>query len=75
MNDKDLVLAAANLARAAPERWKNFMDALAAYTEDKGIECIQSPIDMLQVAQGRAQGLAALGRLLDGCLRICREHR
>lgn len=60
-------MAAARLARTAPQQWDEFIEALSQYTEQKCIECIQSPPDMLQVTQGRAQALAALGRLLEDC--------
>ena len=53
--------------RAAPERWRTFLSALSDYTEDRAIELVQAPPDMLPTAQGRAQALSTLVRLLDGC--------
>lgn len=69
MNDRDLVMAAAVLARGTPEPWRKFVDALGEYTESRCVECIQAQSDMLQVAQGRAQGLVALLRSLDTCIK------
>ena len=62
-----MVLAAAHLAQSAPRQWDEFMTALADYTDHKVVECIQSSSEMLQAAQGRAQALLALGRLLEDC--------
>ena len=60
-------MAAARLAQSAPLQWVEFVDALSNYTEHRCIECIQSPPDMLQVAQGRAQSMVAFLRLLVDC--------
>ena len=60
-------MAAARLAQSSPQQWDEFLTALADYTDHKCVECIQSPPDMLQIAQGRAQGLVGLGRLLEDC--------
>ena len=62
-----MVLAAAHLASTAPRQWDEFIEALSIYTDQKCVECIQSPPEMLQVSQGRAQGLVGLGRLLEDC--------
>ena len=67
MNDKDMVMAAARLAQSSPQQWDEFITALADYTDHKCVECIQSPPDMLQVTQGRAQSLVSLGRVLEDC--------
>lgn len=69
MNDRDFILAAAALARRAPDEWKQFMDTFGDYVEDKIVECIQAPVEMLQVAQGRAQSLVKLGQTLGDCLK------
>lgn len=70
MSDKGLVLAAARLARTAPQQWDEFLAAFGEYADDKIVECIQSPPEMLVVTQGRAQGLASLGRLLESCRKV-----
>ena len=67
MNDKGLVMAAAVLARFAPEQWGNFVKAFFEYADDKIVECVSAQIDMLPTAQGRAQALVQLGKLLEGC--------
>ena len=67
MTDRRLIVAAARVAHRAPEDWAEFISAFVAYTDDRRDECIQSPPDMLQVAQGRAQACASLRRLLADC--------
>lgn len=68
MNDRDLILEAARLARNAPESWNKFLGALAKYTNDQRDNCIRSPIELLPVAQGRAQACTHLLGLLEECL-------
>lgn len=70
MNDRRLILAAAHVARRAPEEWANFISAFVEHTDNRRDECIQSPPDMLQVAQGRAQACASLRRLLAECTKM-----
>jgi hypothetical protein len=62
-----MVLAAARLARTAPQQWDEFVKAFSEYTDDKILDVIQAPPEMLQTTQGRAQGLTSLGRLLLEC--------
>ena len=69
MNDRDLILAAAELARSSPEAWSRFLTRFGDYAEDKIVECVQAPLDMLPVAQGRAQALVKLGQLLEDCIK------
>ena len=66
-SDKNMVMAAATLARLAPELWEQFVKAFGDYADDKIVECVSAQIDMLPVAQGRAQSLIQFGRLLEGC--------
>jgi hypothetical protein len=70
MNDKGMVLAAARLARTAPQQWDEFVSAFQEYTDDKIVDVIQAPPDMLSTTQGRAQGLTSLGRLLMECRKM-----
>jgi hypothetical protein len=69
LNDRDFIMAAAALARRAPEEWAKFMETFGDYVEDKIVECIQAQVDMLPVAQGRAQSLVKLGQVLGDCLK------
>ena len=69
MNDRELILKAAALARSAPEDWKQFMGALSAYTDVQISNCISSPLEALPQNQGRAQATVALLRLLRECLK------
>jgi len=63
-------MAAASLARRAPEEWGKFVEVLEIATGKKMGECVAAPVDMLQVAQGRAQSMAALTSLMKDCIRL-----
>lgn len=67
--DRELTLAAARLARSAPESWERFLGALSLYSQSQTEICISSPLDVLQVNQGRAQASAALLRLLANAVK------
>jgi hypothetical protein len=67
LSDKNMVLAAARLARTAPQQWDEFVQAFAEYVDDKIVDVIQAPPEMLQIAQGRAQGLVSFSKLLADC--------
>lgn len=62
-----MVMAAAMLARFAPEPWEKFIAAYGDYADARIVECVSAQIDMLPTAQGRAQALVQFGKLLDGC--------
>jgi hypothetical protein len=66
--DRELILAAARLARSAPEGWKQFLGAFQMYTNSQRDNCVQSPLDILPVTQGRAQCAAQLLGLFADCL-------
>jgi hypothetical protein len=68
IGDRELILRAAELARTAPRSWKEFLGALSNYTDHQKNNCIQSPLDQLPVAQGRAQLAAHLHDLLTNCI-------
>jgi len=57
---RSLTIKAAELAGRAPEDWLLFIEALAAHVEEVRDNCIRSPLDMLQINQGRAQALTAI---------------
>lgn len=67
--ETDLIMAAARLARSAPENWERFLGALQAHSSQNIQNCIQSPLDELPRAQGRAQATARLYGLLSDCLK------
>lgn len=69
MIDRELILAAAKLARSAPENWDEFLGALEAYTNIQISNCISSPIEALAQNQGRAQSMVALQKVLRDCLK------
>jgi hypothetical protein len=64
MQDGRLTQAAAALARAAPNPWKEFLAALEAHTNGRKDELLKSPVEELQRNQGRAQHASALFDLL-----------
>lgn len=66
--ETDLILASARLARAAPKSWEEFLGAVHAYSRQQADNCVQSPLEQLPVAQGRAQFAARLHNLLATCL-------
>lgn len=56
------------LARQRPEEWKHFLQAMQAYADYARDNCVSSPVDMLQVNQGRAQAAGTLFKLLSECI-------
>jgi len=66
--ETDLTLAAARIARSSPDAWDRFVAAVQAYSSQQITNCIQSPLDQLPVAQGRAQVTARLYGLLAECI-------
>lgn len=68
MSEKKLIIAAAQVAYRAPQEWASFISALHVYADTKRDECIRSPLDMLQITQGRAQTAVALRDLLAECV-------
>jgi hypothetical protein len=73
LNDKELIYTAANVATRAPQEWAAFIIALSAHVNTKRDECIRSPLDMLQVTQGRAQASGALRDILADCVKTANE--
>ena len=68
--EQELILAAARVARASPESWDAFVRAHHAFEWDLAQKVvIAPPNDILHVAQGRAQGVAGVGRMLEDCRR------
>lgn len=59
-----LATAAARLSKAAPNGWKEFMDAYAALARERTDACVSAPADKVLNAQGRAQQLLELQDLL-----------
>ena len=66
--ESDLAMKAAMLARNAPDSWKQFLGALQDYSSQQIQNCIQSPLELLPVTQGRAQATARLYGILAECL-------
>lgn len=71
--DRELIHKAAALARSAPREWGDFLQAMQVYTDEKRDQCISSPVESLQVSQGRAQNARDLLRLLSGCLQTSEQ--
>jgi hypothetical protein len=68
-----LSLAAAQIARAAPKSWAEFLAVLATLTASAQHECMHAPSDKMQVAQGRAQQLTELGILFGDAISRANE--
>jgi len=64
-----LTLTAAALAKTAPTQWREFLAELEAYSAIKAKECIQAPVEVLQVTQGRAQQVASLLTLFTNAVK------
>lgn len=71
--ERDLILKTAVLARSAPEKFEDFIAALRAHTDALKDVCVMSPLEMLQVNQGRAQATAALLKTLSEALKKADE--
>jgi len=63
--DKDLTMPAARLALAAPREWKEFVDAMKAYTDTRRDLLVQAPQDTVLKAQGQALQCGQLHTLLN----------
>lgn len=68
MADEALIKAAAELARTAPETWGRFVAAFEVHNDTQRDQVVQSPLDTLQGAQGRARESAHLLKLLKDCV-------
>lgn len=66
--ENELIMAAARVARVAPENWRQLLGALQAYSSLQITNCIQSPLEELPRAQGRAQATARLYGVMADCL-------
>ena len=66
--EEEVVLASARLARTAPESWRQFLGAVSTYSNAQTANCIQSPLEELPRAQGRAQATLRLLALMADCL-------
>lgn len=64
MQHEQLILKAANLARSAPHEWAEFLQAFADFSEHHRDNLLNSPLDALQVNQGRAQMLKTTNEML-----------
>jgi hypothetical protein len=63
-----LILSAARIARSNPELWRQFIADFQQLSAVHTINLVQSPLDTLQTAQGRAQLAAHLNDLLTNCV-------
>jgi len=66
---RKLIERSAALARTSPNSWAEFIEALEAYSNEQRNILVQSPLDVLQVTQGRAQAVSQLLELLRDCVR------
>lgn len=70
---RSLTVRAAELASRAPEDWQLFIESLTAHVDEARDNCIRSPLDMLQINQGRAQALTAILQTLRDAPRLARQ--
>ena len=60
MEEKDLILMAATLSRAAPKEWKDFLGAVEKYGDVQTRRVVQASAGDLARLQGWAQQCASL---------------
>lgn len=65
-----LARAIVELGSRGSHDWDNFMSALREYDREAQKLLVQSPIDQLQVIQGRAQASAQLLTIFEKCKTI-----
>jgi hypothetical protein len=68
--DEALAVASARLARTAPEAWSDFLKAFERYSDQAAKNCVQSPPEVILVAQGRAQSCASILKAYQNCLAL-----
>lgn len=66
--EEQLIVRAAQVARSSPTAWQDFLEALGGYSATQTNNCVQSPLEELPRAQGRAQATARVLSLLASCL-------
>lgn len=69
MRDEKLTLAAAELARAAPNRWQEFLAAFEVYSDARKDELVRAESSELARSQGRAQLAASLFGLFGNAVK------
>lgn len=67
--DRNLILAAAELARSNPQKWDEFLTAMSEYSAKAMDTLVSSGPENLKVAQGRAQMSRDLKALLEGAVK------
>lgn len=72
---EDLITRAAQLERASPQEWQEFVKSLAVYTDVHRDNVIKSPLPELPVNQGRAQSLSSLLKALSDCRSVGEKIR
>lgn len=73
MNDKELIIAAAQLAQTAAGSWEKFLAALRAHNAAVTNQLVSSPIEVLPVAQGRAKHAQELLTTLENCRTVAEQ--
>ncbi len=68
--EQELIRCAANLARSRRLEWEEFLRAFAGHVDTLKDQCVSSPLEHLQVAQGRAQAARDLLRTLQTCVQV-----
>ena len=69
----DYQIAAARLAERDPQLWRAFLAQLAVQAGEELTAMMNSPVETLQVRQGRAQAMRDLFDLTDGAVEAARR--
>lgn len=64
----ELTIKAAALAKSSPIQWRDFLQALATFSNVHKENLVNSPLPALPVNQGRAQILSTLQGILGNCV-------
>jgi len=67
--DQTLALKLAAVRRAAPQEWEEMLGELRRYADARMAQCVAAPLDMLQVAQGRAQNAREMVNLFENAVK------
>ncbi len=65
---EELTLKSAALAKSSPTQWQDFLRAFKSIVEDQKEKLVNSPLEQLQVSQGRAHVLQATYKILEDCI-------
>lgn len=62
-SEQELILKSAELSRASPQLWNEFLAAFRQYTAERKNQLVAAPLEALPTAQGDARACATLEKL------------